>query len=100
MRTQTPTKRVYLLDPNEVDNLALDGTPVLLRAGQQVLKNWHFLPNKQNAVWGYANRVLKKIELERWGSFLAVYKLGFSINRNEIYRYTKFTGTVDLVSTL
>ena len=26
MRTQTPTKRVYLLDPNEVDNLALDGT--------------------------------------------------------------------------
>ena len=25
MRTQTPTKRVYLLDPNEVDNLALDG---------------------------------------------------------------------------
>ena len=26
MRTQTLTKRVYLLDPNEVDNLALDGT--------------------------------------------------------------------------
>ena len=26
MRTQTPTKRVYLLDPNEVYNLALDGT--------------------------------------------------------------------------
>eukprot|EP01050_Picozoa_sp_SAG11_P000257 SAG11_NODE_6_length_32111_cov_33.703174_14_plen_56_part_00 len=28
MRTQTPTKRVYLLDPNEVDNLALDGTGI------------------------------------------------------------------------
>ena len=26
MRTQTPTKRVYLLDTNEVDNLALDGS--------------------------------------------------------------------------
>ena len=26
MRTQTPTKRVYLLDPNGVKNLALDGT--------------------------------------------------------------------------
>eukprot|EP01050_Picozoa_sp_SAG11_P050644 SAG11_NODE_28344_length_322_cov_3.695067_1_plen_70_part_10 len=26
MRTQTPTKRVYLLDTNEVDNFALDGT--------------------------------------------------------------------------
>ena len=26
MRTQTPTKRVYLLDPNGVYNLALDGS--------------------------------------------------------------------------
>ena len=30
MRTQTPTKRVYLLDPNGVYNLALDGSQVLI----------------------------------------------------------------------
>ena len=35
MRTQTPTKRVYLLDPNGVKNLALDGMHIFSKIGQK-----------------------------------------------------------------
>ena len=34
---------------------------VVLRAGQQVLKNGHFLPKRQNVAQKYTPRVLKNI---------------------------------------